>query len=169
MSLITSGVKMRLCPSTFCREEVLSEGIASSSLENELPLGRLEVVVVVELLAADELLELGRAAEAVDAELALDVLGVGVGPLAGHAVDAERLHLAGHVDGAVVHGVAEAGAGVAADDLAAALHHEAGHRTDAAHGQDQAALLLMAERGAAGSLDNRSAARRAGPVSRPAF
>jgi len=78
MSFITSGVKMRLCPSTFCREEVLSEGIASS-LENELPLGRLEVVVVVELLAAHELLELGRAAEAVDAELAVDVLRVGVG------------------------------------------------------------------------------------------
>src|SRR6476619_745413 len=137
MSLITSGVKMRLCPSTFCREEVLSEGIASSSLENELPLGRLEVVVVVELLTAHELLELGRATEAVDAELALDVLRVGVGPLAGHEVDAERLHLPVHVDGAVVHGVAEGRSGVASDDLAAALHADASHRVDAAHGQDQ--------------------------------
>src|SRR3954453_5449381 len=88
MSFITSGVKMRLCPSTFCREEVLSEGIASSSLENELPLGRLEVVVVGELLAAHELLELGRGAGAVDAGLSVDVLRVGSGPLAGHAVDA---------------------------------------------------------------------------------
>src|SRR6478672_12108759 len=162
MSLITSGVKMRLCPSTFCREEVLSEGIASSSLENELPLGRLEVVVVVELLTAHELLELGRAAEAVDAELALDVLRVGVGPLAGHAVDAERLHLAGHVDGAVVHGVAEAGAGVAADDLAAALHHEAGHRADAAHGEDGAALLVDAGARADAALDHQVAAAQGG-------
>src|SRR4051794_1401346 len=162
MSFITSGVKMRLCPSTFCREEVLSEGIASSSLENELPLGRLEVVVVVELLAAHELLELGRGAEVVDAELAVDVLGVGVGPLAGDAVDAERLDLAGHVDGSVVHGVAQARAGVAADDLAAALHHEAGHRADAAHGQDQAALLVDARACPGAALDDQVAAAQGG-------
>src|SRR3954454_13050850 len=154
MSFITSGVKMRLCPSTFCREEVLSEGIASSSLENELPLGRLEVVVVVELLAAHKLLELGRAAEAVDAELAVDVLRVGVAPLAGHAVDAARLDLAGHVDDPVVHGIAQAGTGGAADDLAAALHHEAGHRADAAHGQDQATLLVDAGAGPGTALDD---------------
>jgi hypothetical protein len=53
-----------------------------SLLENELALGRLEGVVVVELLAADELLELRRRAELVDAELALDQLAVGSGPLA---------------------------------------------------------------------------------------
>ena len=39
---------------------------------HQLPLGGLEVVVVVELLAADELLEFRRRAEAVDRELALD-------------------------------------------------------------------------------------------------
>src|SRR5512133_1765147 len=158
MSLITSGVKMPLLPSTFRREEVLSDAIRSSSLEHELALGRLEVVVVVELLAAHELLELGRRTQLVDAELALDQLGVGVGPLALDAVDAERLHLAGHVDGAVVHRVAQTGAGVAADDLAAALHHEAGHRAGAAHGQDQAALLVDAGAGAGAALDHKVAA-----------
>src|SRR5437764_6779395 len=122
MSLITSGVNMRLLPSTFRCEEVLSVAIVPSSLEHELALGRLEVVVVVELLAADELLELGRRAELVDAELPLDELGVVLGPLAGNAVDAERLHLAGHVDGAVVHGVAKPRAGVSADHLPPALH-----------------------------------------------
>src|SRR5436190_2008876 len=114
------------------------------SSQHELALGRLEVVVVVELLATDELLELGRRAEVVDAELAIDELAVGVRPLARHAVDAERLHLSGDVDRAVIHRVAQPGAGVAADDLAAALHHEAGHRSDAAHGQDRAALLINA-------------------------
>src|SRR5438309_1315356 len=124
MSSITSGVKMRLWPSTLRREDVLSLAMLPPFLEDELALGGLEVVVVVELLAADELLELGWRAQAVDAELALDQLGVGVRPLARHAVDAERLDLARHVDRAVVHRVAQAGAGVAADDLATALHHE---------------------------------------------
>src|SRR5215204_3919953 len=96
-------------------------------LEHQLPLARLELVVVVELLAANELLELGRLAEAVDPELALDQLRVRLGPVAGHTVDPQRLDLAGDVDRAVVHRVAEARADVAADDLAAALHHEAGH------------------------------------------
>src|SRR4051794_16543704 len=65
---------------------------APSSLrtsEDQLSLGGLEVVVVVELLAADEFLEGRRGAEPVDAELALDELRVGVRPLARHAVDAE--------------------------------------------------------------------------------
>ncbi len=43
-------------------------------LEDELALARLERVVVVELLAADELLHLRRAAQPVDAELAFDEL-----------------------------------------------------------------------------------------------
>src|SRR6202012_5799794 len=88
--------------------------------EDELALGGLERVVVVELLATDELRELRRRAETVDAELALDELGVGIGPLPFDAVDAERLDRAGHVQLAVVHRVAEAGADVAADDLPAA-------------------------------------------------
>src|SRR6476660_3059970 len=117
MSFITSGVKMRLRPRT-----VLLVGAVSSAmqlLEDELALGRFEVVVVVELLAADELLQLGRSAEVVDPELALDELRVGVGPLAGHAVDAERGDLSSHVDRPVVHRVAEPVADVAAEDHAA--------------------------------------------------
>ena len=62
-------------------------GHVSPSLKNELALGGLERVVVVEHLAAHELLELGRRAEPVDPKLALDQLGVGVRPLAGYAVD----------------------------------------------------------------------------------
>ena len=65
-----------------------------------------------------------------------------------HAVDPERLDLAGHVERAVVHGVAEAGAHVAADDLAAALHHEAGHGAGVAHHEDGAALLIDTGAGA---------------------
>src|SRR3954452_15570937 len=114
MSLMTSGVKILLCPRI-----VFSEGAVSSAIggvlpfsEHELALGRLEGVVVVELLAADELRKLRRVAEPVDAELALDELGVRVGPLARHAVDAERLDLPADVDRPVVHRVPEAGADV---------------------------------------------------------
>src|ERR1700750_2508802 len=130
MSFITSGGKRRLWPSTFRCEEVLSDAIVGL-LKNELALGRLEVVVVVELLAAHELLELGRRAEVVDAELAIDELGVVLRPLTRDAVDAERLDLAGHVDDPVVHRVAEPGARGAADHLAAALHHAHGAGYDA--------------------------------------
>src|SRR5882757_180989 len=118
MSLMTSGVKMPLCPRTFVLLFVVSSAIASPFSQNELALGRLEVVVVVELLAAHELVEARRRAEAVDAELALDVLGVVVRPLAGNAVDAESLDLAADIDDAVVHRIAQAGARIAADDLA---------------------------------------------------
>src|SRR5204863_2480829 len=113
------GVKMPLCPRMLALLLVVSSAMAIASSQNELALGRLEVVVVVELLAAHELVEARWRAEAVDAELALDVLAVGVRPLAGDAVDAERFHLAADVDDPVVHGVAQAGARVAADDLAA--------------------------------------------------
>src|SRR5581483_8682287 len=96
-------------------------------LEHQLSLGGLEVVVVVQLLAADELLQLRRLAEAVDAELALDELRVGVRPLAGDAVDPEGGDLAGDVDRAVVHRVDEAAAEVAE----AALERDAAAREDA--------------------------------------
>src|SRR4051794_23215219 len=118
MSLMTSGVKMRDRPRIVFSPGAVSSGRAvlirgiRYLLEDDPPLGRLEVVVVVEDLAAHELQELGRRAQVVEAELPVDQLAVGVGPLAGHAVDAERLDLAGHVDRAVVHGVAEARAGV---------------------------------------------------------
>ena len=57
------------------------------------------------------------------------------------------LTLPADVDRAVVHRVAEAGADVAADDLAAALHHEAGHRAGVAEHDDRAALLVDARCG----------------------
>src|SRR6185295_8518042 len=118
MSLMTSGVKILLCPRIVCCEGAVSSAIVASPFsEHELALGRLEGFVVVELLAAHELLELGRVAEAVDAELARDELGVRLGPLARDAVDAQRLDLAADVDRPVVHRVPEAGADVAEDDL----------------------------------------------------
>src|SRR5665809_11849 len=122
MSLMTSGVKILLRPRMVFWEGAFSSAIRSL-LEDELALARLEAVVVVELLAAHEFGELGRRAQPVDAELAFDQLGVGLIPLDLDAVDAERLDLAAHVERAVVHRVAEAGADVAADDLAPALHH----------------------------------------------
>src|SRR4051795_10701024 len=158
MSLMTSGVKIRLCPRTVRWEGAVSSAMGRPPLQDELALGGLEGVVVVELLAAHELLQLGRVAEAVDAELALDELGVRVGPLAGHAVDAERLDLAADVDGPVVHRVAQAGADVAEDDLAAALHHEPGHRAGAAADDDRPALLIDARAGADAAVDDEVAA-----------
>src|SRR5918996_4191410 len=160
MSSMTSGVKIPLRPRMSLREGVPS--IVRLPLEHELALGRLEVVVVVEHLAADELLELGRRAEIVDAELALDELRVGLVPLAGDAVDPERADLPGDVDLPVVHRVAEAVTDVAADDLAAALHHEPGHRAGVAEDDDRAALLVDAGAGSDLALDDDVAAANGG-------
>src|SRR5919205_3133909 len=167
MSLMTSGVKIRLCPRIVRWEGAVSSAMGRPPLQDELALGGLEGVVVVELLAADELLQLRRVAEAVDAELALDQLGVGVGPLAGDAVDAQRLDLAGDVDRPVVHRVAEAGADVAEDDLATALHHEAGHRAGVAHDDDRAALLIDAGAGADLAFDHEVPTPKGGARQRP--
>src|ERR1700712_943738 len=158
MSLITLGVKTPLRPRMLALLLVVSSAISIPTSQHELALGRLEAVVVVELLAAHELVEARRGAEAVDAELALDVLRVGVVPLARHAVDAERLDLAADVDDPVVHGVAETRARVAADDLAAALHHEAGVGADRSHREDQPALLVDARACARAALDDQVAA-----------
>src|SRR5919106_6117246 len=162
MSSMTSGVKILLRPRMSLREGVPS--IVRLPLEHELALGRLEVVVVVEHLAADELLELRRRAETVDPELALDELRVRVRPLAGDAVDAERLDLPADVDRPVVHRVAEAVADVAEDDHPAALQHEAGHRARVAEHHDRPALLVDPGAGAHLALDHEVAAadRRSG-------
>src|SRR3990172_9601013 len=170
MSLMTSGVKILECPRTFRPEGAVSSAmpVLSSALQDELALGGLEIVVVVELLAAHELLELRRRPEAVDGELPLDELGVGVRPLPRDAVDAKRLDLAADVDRAVVHGVAEAGADVAEEDLPAALHHEARHRAGRAEHDDRAALLVDPGAGADAALDDEVAAakRRSGERAR---
>src|SRR3954453_9923022 len=160
MSLMTSGVKIFERPRTVRFDGAVSSVRAAPSwlsacsprsccgsamwspLEDELALGRLEVVVVVELLAAHELLQLGRRAEPVDAELALDELRVGVRPLAGHAVDAERLHAPADVDRPLVHGISEAGAHIPVQDLPAALHHEPGKHAGGPVHDDGAALQV---------------------------
>src|SRR4051794_23512112 len=151
MSSMTSGVKIGLEPSAPRR---IWSSAMQPSLQDQPPLGGLEVVVVVELLAAHELLERRRAAQAVDAELALDQLRVGVVPLALDAVDAERAHLAPDVERAVVHRVAQAVPDVAADDLAAALHNEGGHRAGVAEHEDRPALLVDARARADVALDD---------------
>src|SRR5262245_29664004 len=163
MSLMTSGVKIRLWPSTFSCEDTSSAATTVRLLvaDGRL-LGRLQVVVVVEDLAAHELLELGRRAEPVDPELALDQLGVGVGPLPWHAVDAERLDGARHVDLAVVHRIAQARPHVAQDDLAAPLHHEGGHRARVPAHDDRAALLVDPRPGSDRPLDDDVAAAERG-------
>src|SRR6266702_4204497 len=84
----------------------------------------------------------------------------------GHAVDAERLHLAPDVDRAVVHGVAETGADVAAEDLPAALHHEAGHHPRGAEHDDRAPLLVDPGPGSDLALDDEVAAPNRGPGQR---
>src|SRR5450755_1988663 len=166
MSSITPGVKIRLCPSWLWREGAFSSVMERLLLEHELALGRLEVVVVVELLATDELLELGWRAELVNRELALDQLAVGIGPFAGNAVDPKRLHGSRDVDRAVVHRVAEAGPDVAADDLAAALHHEAGHRPGGPEHDDRPPLLIDPGARADLALDDHVAAAQRGAQQR---
>ena len=61
------------------------------------------------------------------------------------AVDTEARNLAADVNSAVVHRIAEIVAGVAEDDHATALHHEAGEGADAAADDDRAALLVDAD------------------------
>src|ERR671918_1806254 len=173
MSLTTSGVKMGLRPRTVRRSgwpgptlPPTCSYLSVMASQHQLSLGGLQVVVVVELLAADELLELGRLAEPVDPELALDQLRVALVPFPRDAVDPERLHLPGDVDRPVVHGVAEAGADVAAEDLAAALHHEAGHRAGVTERDDRSALLVDAAPSPHAALDEHVAAAQGRPGER---
>jgi hypothetical protein len=137
-------------------------------VDDELALARFEVVVVVELLAADELLERRRRPQLVDAELALDQLGVGVGPFPRHAVDPQGLDRAPHVDRPLVHRVPDVWPDVPADDDAASLHHETGVRSGVAPNQDRSALLIDPGSRAHASADHdvpaakRGAGQRAG-------
>ena len=63
----------------------------------------LEVVVVVELLAADKLLQLRWCTEVVERHLAGYELEVFIGHLALYTIGTERLDLASDVDRSVVH------------------------------------------------------------------
>ena len=133
-----------------------------------LPFRGFELVVVVELLPHTNFWNSGGAPD-IDPELALDELGVGVSPLARDAVDPERAHLAGDVDLPVVHRVAETVTDVAADDLAPALHHEAGHRACVAENDHGAALLVDPVPRPTWPLTTTSPPRMAAAVSEPAL
>src|SRR5512132_155893 len=118
MSLITSGVKIGLRPSTSrpagaCPDASCFCSAIAVLLENELSLARFEVVVVVELLSGDQLAQLRRRSEPVDRELSLDQLRVRIRPLSLDAVDPKRSDLASDVDRAVVHRIPESRADVA--------------------------------------------------------
>src|SRR5262245_10556840 len=144
MSSMTCGVKRKLRPRTWVLRpsfffvvgatagDFLSFAMMKSfslrRLEDQLLLGRLEIVVVPELPAGDDLLHLldaVRRLEVVHPQLAGEPTGIEIGHLAGHGVDAEPLDLAADIDRAVIHRIAEVLAGIAQDDHAAALHHEA--------------------------------------------
>src|SRR4051812_21611495 len=92
--------------------------------EHELLLVGLEIVVVPQLLAGDDLLEVIDAfagIEIVHLELARQPFAVAAGEGGRHGVDAQAPRLAAEIDGAVIHRVAEVLAGVAADDHAPTL------------------------------------------------
>src|SRR5690242_5533347 len=77
MSLMTSGVKMLLCPSAALPPSSIALTWMSPLLQDELALGRLEVVVVPELAPAHELAPARGGLDAVDAEFPGQELVVG--------------------------------------------------------------------------------------------
>src|SRR5215813_3194008 len=154
MSLMTSGVKMLLCPSAALPPSSIALTWIFALLQDKLAFGRLEVVVVPELAPAHELAPARGRLDAVDAQLPGQELVVRRVQLRLDAVHAERGDLAADVDRAVVHRVAQAAAHVAADDLAAALEHEAGHRAGVPAHDDRAALLVDAGPGADVAADH---------------
>src|SRR6266566_324090 len=135
MSLITSGVKMLLCPRTALPPSSIVLTLWCRLSEDQLA-------------PADELAERRGWLDPVDAQLPGEELVVVGGHLRLDAVHAQRRDLAADVDRAVVHRVAQAAAHVAADDLAAALEHEAGHHAGVPAHDDRAALLVDAGPGA---------------------
>src|SRR6185437_10247322 len=159
MSLMTSGVKIWLLPrmKRFASAGALAPPLpflfllialpSAPRLQNQFLLGRFEIVVVPQLLAGDDLAESAHAAlrqQVVHLELAREPSPVELGYLAPHGIDAEARRLAGDIDRAVIHGVAEILAGIAANHHAPALHHEAGERAGVAADDDRAALHVDA-------------------------
>jgi hypothetical protein len=94
---------------------------------------------------------------------------VGVGPLAGDAVDAERLDLAADVDHRRRTSSRRGRPDVAEQDLAAALHHEARHRAGVAEHDHGAALLVDPVRAPTRPRTSTSPPRIAAAVSEPAL
>ena len=145
----------------------------SSPHSTSLLLGRLEIVVVPQLLAGDDLAEMFArriwAGGRIVVSLRSSQLRVEIGHLAAHRVDAEARRLAADIDRAVIHGIAEILAGIAADHHAAALHHEAGEGAGLAADDDGAALhvdagaradIALADEVAAARSPRRTASRR---------
>src|SRR5271166_181449 len=106
MSLMTSGVKIRLCPRMLLSESWSSmvAPVVSRGSEHQLAFAGLEGVVIPELLRADELAESARTVDGVEAEFAVEDLVVVVCELGLDAVDAEGGDLAAYVYDPVVHG-----------------------------------------------------------------
>src|SRR6188508_624383 len=120
---------------------------ALRSLQHQFLFGRLEIVVVPQLLAGDDLAEgidtdLRR--DVVEAELSLEPCFVDISHGAPHRIDAEARGLAGDIDRAVIHGIAKILASVAADNHAAPLHHEAGEGAGVAADDDGATFHVDA-------------------------
>src|SRR5262252_8061571 len=139
ISSITCGVKRALWPSTWVLRPsfFFAAGIASGTFfsfamsclplradltwqrgmsgcravsEDQFLLGGLEIVVVPQLPAGGDLLEVLHAlgsCKPVHFQLALEPLRFEVGHLRGHRIHSQPGDLAADVDGAVVHGVAE--------------------------------------------------------------
>src|SRR5215472_361678 len=89
MSLITSGVKMLLCPRTALPPSSIVLTLWFRLSEDQLALGGLEVVVVPELAPADELAERGGRLDPVDPQFAGQELVVVGGQLRLDAVHAQ--------------------------------------------------------------------------------
>src|SRR4029078_5901540 len=93
------------------------------SLQHQFLFGRLEIVVVPQLLAGDDLAEGIDAAlrrDVGEAELSLEPWCREIVRGAPHRIGAEARGLARDIDRAVIHGISEILAGIAAD------HHAAG-------------------------------------------
>src|SRR5215510_9050935 len=109
---------------------------------------RLEIVVVPQLPAGGDLLQLfhtARGGEAIHLQLALEPRCFEVGRLRRDRIHSKAGDFAADVDRAVVHGVAEILAGITEDHHAPALHHEAAEGTRAATDDDRAALHVDAD------------------------
>src|SRR5262245_48212391 len=162
MSLMTSGVKIWLLPRMNLSDSAgaltlppsllpfLPFFIVSAQLlasQHQFLFRRLEIVVIPQLLAGDDLAEGADTAigqQLVAAELVLEPALVEIGDRAPHGIDPEALRLAGDIDRAVIHGIAEVLAGIAADHHAPALHHEAGEGAGIAADDDRSAFLIDA-------------------------
>src|SRR5262249_50514585 len=129
----------------FANSFLISSLPSQYRLKNQLLFAGFKVVVIPELLAGDDLLDVIDAAlwiHVVDFELPREPFAIERGHFSRHSVDAERTRFTTQIDRSVVHGVAEVLSRVTEDHHAAALHHEAGEGTGIAAHNDRAALLI---------------------------